>query len=238
MPTITKTKIAVTILAVAVGLSFILNAYLVRSDAGADVLWNEKEAYFFASTHTLGYRVKWIGYPLEYGLATLGYVEHPNDEGVSFLVIHVNSSGVERHALDLADFRQGGGPIQFAPRVGRIWANWPKLGGLCWWAADHFQPASQEEQRAFNGIAGLTEKDFDAGWQKDGIAADGERKITIRVGKEFELLLSGRRASDGRGEISVDMQNPGRAPARVFNLNVRDGWVSKTEYLQAFRYPL
>ena len=206
MPTITKTKIAVTILRLPWG--FPLSRTPTSSAATPEpTCCGTRRRRIFCRTHTLGYRVKWIGYPLEYGLATLGYVEHPNDEGVSFLVIHVNSSGVERHALDLADFRQGGGPIQFAPRVGRIWANWPKLGGLCWWAGDHFQPASQEEQRAFNGIAGLTEKDFDAGWQKDGIAADGERKITIRVGKEFELLLSGRRASDGRGVISVDMQN-------------------------------
>jgi len=230
-----KTKIAVIVLAVAAVLAAIFNAYLLRTDAGGEVLWNEKEAYFFIFNDARGYHVQWLRYPLEYGLAKLRYVEPANDTRGSLFVVHVTSSGVERHVLNLPD----PGPSQYTPRSGRIWANWPMRGGLCWWAGDHFQLASQEERRAFNGIAGLliTEKDFDAGWHKDGIAAEGERSITIDVGEEFELLVSGRRASDGHGGINVDMQYPGRSPTRVLNLDVRVGRVSKTEYLHAFRDP-
>lgn len=237
MPTITKTRVAVTILAVAVALSAIFSAYLIRSDAGGEVLWNAKEAYFFIGMDTSGYHVKWIGYPLEYGLAKLGYVEPPNDDRRSLFVLHVTSSGAERHVFDLPDRSVGSGAGQYTPRGGRIWANCPTLGGLCWWASDHFQLASPEEQRALNGIAGLSKKDFDAGWHWDGVAAASlsQRNIAIGVGQEFELLVSGGRSPDGRGGISVDMQYPGRAPTRVFNLDVRVGRVSKTEYLQAFR---
>jgi len=230
-----KTKIAVLILFVAAVLATIFNAYLLRSDAGGEVLWNDKEAYFFLFSEAFGRHVAWIVYPFEYGLEMLGHFEPANDTRGSFFVVHVTSSGVERHVLDLSD---SPGPVQFTPRGGRIWANWPTCGGLCWWTGDHFQPASQEEQRAFNGIAGLlTEKGFDAGWHKDGVGAEGERSITIDVGELFELIVSGRRASNGRGGIAADMRYPGRAPTRIFNLDVRVGRVSKGEYLRAFRDP-
>ena len=235
MPAIPKTKTAIAVFAVAVGLSAIFHAYLLRTDAGGEVLWNEKEAYFFIFTVDRGYHVSWLRYPLEYGLARLGYVEPANDTGGSFFVVHVTAAGVERHVLDLPDHP---GPSQFTPRGGRIWANWPTLGGLCWWAGDHFQLASQEEQRAFNGIAGLlADKAFDAGWHKDGVAAQGERSVAIDVGEEFELLVSGRRAPNGRGRLAAEMRYPGGEQIPVFDIEVRVGRVSKGEYLQAFRDP-
>ena len=49
-----KTKIAVIILAVAAVPAALLNAYFLRTDAGGEVLWNEKEAYFFIFSEARG----------------------------------------------------------------------------------------------------------------------------------------------------------------------------------------
>jgi hypothetical protein len=236
MRTSLKWKITVAILGTILLLSVILNAYLIRDDAGGTVLWNAQEAYCFIGVTTLGRRVKWIQYPLVVALEWLGNIGPPDDAGSSLIVIHISSSGVERHTLDLPDRRPGSGPGFFTPKGGRIWANWPTIGGLCWWAGDHFEPAPEEQQRASGGIGGLTKKDFDAGWSEDGVAAQGENHFESKVGEEFDLSVAGwARAPDGRSGISINMRTPGHPPRSVLELNSRNGLVSRSEYRRAFR---
>jgi hypothetical protein len=79
-------------------------------------------------------------------------------------VIRVTPSAVERHVLKLDEREPWTGPGWYTPKRGHIYENYPALEGLCFWAGDHFEPATQEERRGFNGVDGLTEKDFDSGW--------------------------------------------------------------------------
>src|SRR5580692_8917732 len=134
MPRVSKTLLAINVFTVAIILSAAFNAYLIRIDNGGEALWNAKEAYFFIYQDMLGHRVKWLGYPFLAVGEIFGYIEPPDDSRGRMFVLRITSEGVERHVLELADRRQGSGPSMYTPREGRIWVNYPTLGGLCWWA--------------------------------------------------------------------------------------------------------
>ena len=224
-----------TIGTLAVGLVLILsaslNAYFIRIDGGGDVLWNDKEAYLFIASNNLGHHVKWIGYPLLIVGEILGRIDPPDDSSGSMYVIRVTSSGVERHVFELTDRRPGSGPGWYTPIDGRIWANYPTIGGLCWWAGDHFEPATQEELQGLDGINHLTNNVFKNknGWSEDSVTG---RNYTIKVGDQFELLVDG---SEKYGAISIDMRKQGREPTPVFNLDIRVGLATRSEYRRTFR---
>jgi len=234
--TMPNRKLAIWILAVGMVLvlSASLNAYFIRIEGGGEVLWNDNEAYLFIASNILGHHVKWIQYPLLIAREMLGGTELPDDSGGSMYVIRVTSSGVERHVFELVDRRPGSGPSMYTPMEGRIWLNYPTLGGLCWWAGDHFERATQDELRELDGINHLNNRFYrnENGWSKD-MVTDG-RDSTIKVGDKFELLAGGPRASDGQGAISVDMRSPGHEPTMVFNLDIRVGMASRSEYRRTF----
>lgn len=70
-----------------------------------------------------------------------------NEVAEFLVVIHLGVSGVERHDLKLSPWSAGSGPGDFTPRAGRVYANYPELGGLSRWDGDHFEAASQDEKR-------------------------------------------------------------------------------------------
>jgi hypothetical protein len=217
----------------AVILSLSFSAYFVRHDVGGWALWNAKEAYFFIDSDTRGYHVKWAGYPLLVAGEMLRRIERPDDDRGVMYIMRITSAGVERHVLELPDRRPGSGPSMYTPLDGRIWANWPTLGGLCWWAGDHFELATPEELRRLDGFNHLRNGAYrDAsGWSADGVWAG--YSPTIRVGDEFELLVHGG-GSPGYGPISVEMRKQGGESSTMFTINGSAGRVSSSDYWHTF----
>jgi hypothetical protein len=215
-----KTTIGIAILIAALALATGLSAYFIRDDTGGDVLWNSSEAFFFIGISTRGLHVSWLGYPWFAAKQLMGgfaAVELPDDDRGSLIVIRVTSAGAERHDLKLEDRRPGSGPSMYTPRGGRIYANYPALGGLCVWDGDHFESATLEERRGFNGIDGLTAKDFDSGWRKRGFGVgQADSNFTINIGEKFDLSVNNMAVKEsGHGGISIDMLYTGRAPIRI-----------------------
>lgn len=124
---------------------------------------------------------------------------------------------------------------------GRIYVNYPALGGLCRWAGDHFEPATPEEQQRLDGINHLTNKDIDQGgdgWSKHSFGVQPgnlDSSLTIEVGNDFRLSLNDQVAKTGDRSFSIDLLRPGRAAERIWNRDLHWGGVSKTEYQRVFR---
>ena len=207
-----------------------LSAYVMRISIAGDALWNGQEAYFFIYREADGYHVKWIGYPLMAFGERLGVIEQPDDRRGTMYVIRVTPSSVERHALELTDWRPGSGPSMLTPIDGRIWTNFPTLGGLCWWAGDHFEPATREELRGLDGINHLNNnyyRDRD-GWSKDSVWPG--QTVSFKLGEEIELSASD---SEGRGSFLIEIRKQGGQPNAVFRLDGSSGLVTKSEYQRA-----
>jgi hypothetical protein len=233
-----KATCAVSIAALAVVAAVSFGAYFIRDDSGGEVLWNANEAYFFIHVFARGLHLSWLEYPWYVTKTFLGVPIVPDDERRSLAVVRVTSDGVERHIVTQKGADAASGPGQYTPRGGHIYANYPALGGLCIWAVDHFEPAPAPERRVFDGIMGLTAKDFDSGWTKRGFGATGlDSTFTVDVGTDFSLLVRTMDATKtGRGAISIDKEYFGRAPTQtqIFNLEIRKARISSSEYRRIF----
>jgi hypothetical protein len=216
-----KTKVTLGMLILVAVFSATLNVYFLRRQAGVEPLSNGKEAYFFVGTGTSGFHEKWIFYPLTFALEWLGLPTQPLDKRGSILVIHVTPSSVERHEAELKDLGPGGGPKFWTPLEGRIWANYPGIGGLCWWATDHFEPATEEEKQR---IGRLPSKKQDEGWtaEQDGITV-GDLSLQIRG-----------LGSDSGEPLLIEMRKQGQEPTIVYTFTPSVGRVSGDEYRRAF----
>ena len=231
MPKISKSLLAINVFTVAIILSAAFNAYLIRSDAGGYALWNAKEAYFFIYKDTVGRHVKWIGYPFLVVGEILGNIEPPDDRSGTMFVVRVTAEGVERHLLEMTDRRQGSGPSMYTPMEGRIWLNFPTLGGLCWWAGDHFERANQEELRRLGEFKSLNNDFYDDrnGWSKHGL---GGRNLDVKLGDGTDLVYGGGGAA--RDPISIEMRKRGGELRTIFEIVDHVGLVSGSEYRKAF----
>jgi len=233
----TKVMVAIVICAAAVA-AVSLRIYFIREDSGGYVLWNADGAYLFISVARRGLHVS---YP-EYAWVVLEQFLHggrdSDDNLSSFTVIRVTPSTVERHVVDLKGIAPGSGPDLYTPFEGRIYANCPDIGGLCRWAGDHFERATEEEQRKLDGINRLIQKDIDNenGWSKHGLGpAPVDYKFTIQADDKFELSVSNVVAKKyGYGAVSVDLLRPGQAPERIWYLDGNPRRVSKAEYDRVF----
>lgn len=236
----TTAAIAIVILIpVAIAASF--KVYLNFEDSGTTVLWNDKEAYFFIGTRSIGHRVNLLWFPWFLAKNYLGAVEDPDDIRGSSDAIRVTSSNVEHHMLKVVDLPPGAGPAMYTPLEGHIYVNYPALGGLCRWAGDHFESATPEERHRLDGITHLTNKDIEHdvnGWSKHSFAVgpgDINDTFPIEVGNSFKLSLSDLAAQNGDRAFSINLLRPGYTPERIWNRQLRWGRVSKAEYRRVFQ---
>lgn len=213
-----------------------LSAYMMRTDVAGNVLWNGTEAYFFIYRENDGYHVKWIGYPLIAVGERLGVIQQPDDRRGTMYVIRITPSAVERHVLELTDFRPGSGPSMLTPMEGRIWTNFPTLGGLCWWAGDHFERATPEESRRLGGIEHILDNDYyrdRRGWSKDPLSPGQTAVIKLGDGTQLSAYDPA-----GSGSFSIEMRRQGSEPVTVFSLDTGgSGLVSRSTYQHAFHGP-
>jgi len=213
----------------AIAILLIPQVYGIREDGGADLLWNDKEAYLFVYENYRGFRIRYLTYPWVIVKQYLFYAPpDPDDEHVSAAVFHVTSAGIERYSLDSA-----GASLQ-TPFEGQIYANCH--GSLCKWAGTHFEPASEDERRKLDGLNRLAPNDINGadGWSKRRIAYE-LHDYQFSVGKDAKLEVHVTNAAKAAySRMSVVLLRPGQSPEKVW---YRDGYprrVSKAEYDQLF----
>lgn len=221
------------LLLVAIGILCIPQVYTIREDGGADLLWNDNEAYLFVYDNYRGFRTNYLTYPWIIVKQYLFYAPpDPDDEHVSAAVFHITSAGIERYSLDSA-----GSSLQ-TPFEGKIYANCH--GSLCKWAGTHFEPASEEERRMLDGLNRLAPNDIDGGpdgWSKRRIGlALHDYQFSVGVGKEDKLeinVTNDRKAAFSR--MSVDLLRPSHSPEQVWYHDGYPRWVTKAEYERLFQ---
>jgi hypothetical protein len=230
------TKVMMLVVFTTALASAFLKMYYIRDDGGATVLWNADEAYIFVVTAQRGFHLSYLKYPWAFFREDVGGVTAPNDERALVTVIHVTQSGIERHQLETFDVDGTAG--FFTPLKGQIYANCPALGGLCRWANDHFERATEEERRALGDIDHLTLDELrnENGWSSIAIGPDGPGTIAdhqseVDVGKWFTLLIKNHRLD---GSVSVDLKRPGHPTERIWGLSHQPRRVSSSEYKRAF----
>ena len=114
----------------------------------------------------------------------------------------------------------------YTPLENRIYANYPGLGGLCWWAGDHFEPATPGEQQRLDGIGHLTGQDIPQGvngWFKRSFQVgpgDIDDAFTIEVGGKFKLTASDRGGKNGDRILSINLLRPGHHPEKVWDADL------------------
>lgn len=234
-----KAMISIAIVA-AVMAAASFNVYFIREYSGGTALWNASEAYVFTGFGRQGHHVRCLRYPWFSIKQYLGGIEDADDDRDFLVVFRITSSGVERHALKVENREPGMGPEQYTPLEGRIYVNYPALGGLCWWAGDHFEPATQEERRRLGDFKHLTEGDIENdanGWSKCRFAPTmQDKKFTIDVGGKFRVSITNLAERNGtNGTVLVDVLRSGKAPERIWDFYARRGMVSWAEYKLTFR---
>jgi hypothetical protein len=212
------TKVVGALLLICIVLSS-LTLHGLRTEASANVLSNDKEAYFFVNTVARGVKTRWIFYPAILVLEWLGGVESPSDVRRSLVVIHVTQSSIDRNVVEVRDNEPGMWPKSFTPLEGRVWANYPEIGGLCWWAGDHFEPATEGEKQR---IGHLPNSKSDDGWSKDS--------QTVDLGSTH-LRMSGDGFADA---LTITEIGPNRAQRVVYQFNPRAGRIDAVEYEKTF----
>jgi hypothetical protein len=231
-----KPVLTAMILLVAAMLAAKADGFVIFAGADGTALWSANEAYVFVLTRHIGHRVSYLRFPWFLVKNYLGGIEDPDDDSRSLSVIRVTPSVVERHTVAIGNREPGSEPKSYAPRKGRIYVNYPALGGLCFWAADHFEAAAQEERRGFYG-QGLTEKDFDTGWSERtfGVApGSASSTFSVRVGESLELSVNSHTTLMGAGTISIKVLRPGKNPEVEWDHVTHWGIVGRTEYQSIF----
>jgi hypothetical protein len=244
-----KRKIVLAILVAAVLIAATFNIYAISEGAGALAIWNQTEAYIFVEVGRRGDSSSYLLFPWilfkEYVIGGFAGAVEPVDGRAFLVVFHATSTSVERHIVELEDPVNGQpgppGVSQFTPIDGRIYAACINVYGLCWWAGDHFEKASTEERKRFDGISRLTTGDFEndaEGWSRRGFGRTPSGTSEVSVGDQFKLLVNTVKVEGANLDaISIDLQRPGKAPERIGAFKAREGSVSRAEYLHAFRDP-
>jgi hypothetical protein len=259
-----KSKIAVAIIVAAVVTAASFNIYFLRERSGGYAVWNPSEAYLFVVASSVGLHVRSVRYPWALFKEYVGAIEGADDDRAYLVVIRVSSSGVERHILKLLPREEGGyggDPSRYTPIDGRVYAFCPFLigqsmqngrltgnhlnEGLCWWAGDHFEKATESERRAIMPDdlfthSRLTTGDFnnDAnGWSRTVFGAGPvARKLTIDLNDKSQLLVDNvPQPGTQNGTLSIDLLQSGKPPERIGSFYDHDGRISRSEYKQAFQ---
>ncbi len=137
------------VIVAVVGLAAVLHVHAISEGAGGLAIWNGSEAYLFLQVGRRGYYAPYLEYPwIVVKEKYLRVPTFPSETRAFLVVIRVTSSGVERHVVRLADRANGGAgsdPSLYTPFGDHIYADCPPLHGLCRWAGDHFEEATEEE---------------------------------------------------------------------------------------------
>jgi hypothetical protein len=243
-----KAAIAIAVLVAAVMVAASFSIYAADEGAGGFMIWNRDEAYFFVHVDRRGYSASFLTFPWIMVMEYFGDVTLPSESREFLVVIRVTPSGVERHVVRLADLDNGGGgtdPSKYTPLGVHIYADCPPLDGLCRWAGDHFERATQEERRTimperFGPTSRLTTEDFSNdpdGWSRRVfVAGPADRNLTIEVGDQFRLLVKNLGVKGTKnGKVSIDLLRPGKTPERIGDFETYVGRLSRAEYRHAFQ---
>jgi hypothetical protein len=248
MPRMSRNRIAIAALIVAILIAASLTVYGIDEGFGGLAIWNQSEAYLFFQVGSRGNRASYLGYLWilfkEHVIGGFAGAVIPDDSRASLIVIHVTALSVERNSVKMADFiTDNTSPVfeKYTPLGGQIYVLGPEL--LLWrWAGDHFEKATQEEQERLDGIHRLTIGDFynDAnGWSRRGFGVDpAERDFTMDVGNELRLAVNHQRTQDAKNDtLAIYLQRPGKVSERIAVFEKRHGNVSRAEYQHALRDP-
>lgn len=221
--------------------TLICHMYFIKASSGGIALWNTRETYLFLGSSERGLRVSYFWYPVVLVGAYFNVPEEPDDDNTKMVVFHITSTSLERHEIPL-ESDPARTPNMYTPLDGRIYVNYPARGGLCWWAGDHFQPATEEE-RLRGGPGGLNiltsgPLDDKNGWSRRYLAAVENSQFTISTSEKIEVSVSNVALHSGFPEntLSVQILRSGMAPQTIWNVAGRSGErVSRTEYWHIFR---
>ena len=235
MPVSISKVIVISLVAGGVVALAFLPIYYVRIDGGADLLWNGNEADLFVYSFPRGFRISYLTYPWVVVKQLLGAPPLPDNEKLSAAVIHITSSAVNRYDLDVPEGSIP--PSMQTPIAGEIYANCQ--GSLCKWAGTHFESASEEERRQFDGINRLIPNDIDSGangWSKRSIGyALHDYQFSIGLGQEVTInvaVTNSQKAAYSRSSVSV-LHNR-QAPEGVWHQDGYPKRVTKAGYEQLF----
>jgi hypothetical protein len=227
-PMPSKKAIAVVVLVIAILALASFNMYYVRDDGGVDVVWNKSEGYLFLSVVRRGFHFRYIAYPIVAILKYFGYIRLPDDRHSSITILQVTPSAVQRYMSEgiSLDF--------YTPFEQTIYAN--RQGVLWKWAGAHFEQATAEEQRKFDGTTALSAQAFSEvhGWSSLPRVTSGPPEVAVKMdlgGQPLTVLVK-RGYNDS--DISIDLLRQGDAPERIWSLDEHPQRVTRTEYEHSF----
>jgi hypothetical protein len=218
--------LALCLVAVLIVLSF-FRMYYIGGSGTADLLWNQDEGYLFVYGARHGYRISYPGYLAEMIKESLYLVPSSDGRKPFTLILHITPSGVKRYEFPSIFERYA--PINqtiFAAHEGTLWK----------WTGNQFEAASAHEEREIGGTDGLARKDFTDvnGWSgRYSITSERFNRITTDIGKK-PLTISVKTINAINGEVSIDIETPGRPDETIYHMSFRARRVSKAEYEKAF----
>jgi len=210
------------------------HVYTVRDDNGGTILWNSNEAYLFMSEVKRGYRMSWPGFAVAALFDWFNAPSLPSDQHIVLTVIHVTSSGVERHIAQITK-DTASVPHFFTPVGLTIYAF--SEGVIYKLSADHFDPATADEQAQLGGIEHLS-SDSDVtvnGWEKRGIGkAAGDFEFSARIGNAAVLKVhQGNVYKSLTDSPTVELHRPGQPVQELWHVNGDPHRVSRRDYERA-----
>lgn len=235
--------------------------YAIGAGGGGWVLSNATEAYFFIKMDERGYVWTGLEYPWflirRYIIGGFAGAEIPTERRAYLTVLRVTASATERHVLKLDREEPGPGsdPGDYTPLEGRVYGycpmasgsskqDGPKVGkypddGLCWWAGDHFEDATEEEKQRLHGVERLTKQNFEndeSGWSRRSFGSEGpDQKVRIDVGDKFRMLATKVDIPGTHNRtLAVDLFRPGKPSERILELKVLEENVSRADYDRVF----
>ena len=207
------------------GLS-LLQTYTVRNDRhGAQLLWNDREAYVFADTSRVGWRLSYAALGLSIARYAFGAATPPDDKRVAVTVLQIHPSKIEQRVLERSQVGQYG-----------LWNGRIFSPGAGLWSGTSFEPLNAEQQAAARQ-AKILYNDFSNvdGWS--GRCCIMHRQIGETV---FPMDLGGHRmvlvvGDDASGTwTSIAVRKDDEPEREIWRLDQRPRRVSAAEYSSIF----
>src|SRR5688572_3308699 len=202
------------------GLS-LLPTYTVRNDRHhAQLFWNDRDAYVFADTSRVGWRLSYAALLVSIARYAFGAATPPDDKRVAVTVLHIQPSKIEQHVIERSHVSEYGlwdGRI-FSPSAGL-------------WSGTSFESLSAEQQTAARQ-AKILYNDFSnvEGWS--GRCCIMHRKIGETV---FPMDLGGHRVvllvrDDASGTwTSIAVRKDDEPEREIWRLDQRPHLMSAAE---------